>query len=71
MKKQTMDFLTHEELNVTWFAFNFVLCTLPPCLMFLVNHEDEGNNLNGRDSSFRSIMYITWAMHIVQLLVNH
>ena len=71
MQKQTVDFLTHEELNVTWFAFNFVLSALPPCLMFLVNHEDDANNLNGREQSFRSIMYITWAMHIIQLLLNH
>ena len=50
--KQTQDFLTYEKLNLTWFAFNFVLIVLPPFLMFTVDHEHDGNNLNGRDESF-------------------
>ena len=65
INKQTQDFLTYEKLNLTWFAFNFVLIVLPPFLMFTVDHEHDGNNLNGKDESFEFIMYIIWVMHIV------
>ena len=70
INKQTQDFLTYEKLNLTWFAFNFVLIVLPPFLMFTVDHELDGNNLNGKDESFEFIMYIIWIMHIVQFLAN-
>lgn len=38
--------------------------------MFRVDHELDGNNLNGRHDSFKFIMYTIWIMHIVQFLAN-
>ena len=42
----------------------------PPVLMFRVDHEIDGNNLNGRHESFKFIMYIIWLMHVFQFLAN-
>ena len=49
LNKQTQDFLTYEKLNITWFAFNFILIMLPPILMYPINHEIPGNKLNGKE----------------------
>ena len=70
IQKQTQDFLSYERLNITWFAFNFILIVLPPCMMYLVDHESEGNKINGKDGSFKFIMYIIWIMHVIQFFAN-
>ena len=35
-KKAVLDFISYAAINLTWFALNFVLCTMPPlCIYFL------------------------------------
>ena len=70
LNKQTQDFLTYEKLNLTWFAFNFILIVLPPILMYGIDNTDAINNLNSKTQSYEFIMYIIWIMHVVQFLTN-
>lgn len=37
MNKTIMDFLTYENSNLIWFAFNFVLVTMPLVCIFILN----------------------------------
>ena len=65
LNKQTVDFLTYDRLNLTWFAFNFVLILLPPSLMFTIDQTDPHYHLNNADaSSYLTVMYIIWFMHV-------
>ena len=36
MSRAMIDFISYSSINLTWFAFNFVLCTLPPICIFLI-----------------------------------
>ena len=66
MNKQVVDFLTYDRNNITWFAFNFVLILLPPCLMFLLPNDDPNYKLNDEidGASYLTVMYIIWIMHV-------
>jgi hypothetical protein len=39
-------------------------------MMYFVDHETEGNKINGEDGSFKFIMYIIWIMHVIQFFTN-
>lgn len=44
MGKALNDFIEYANINLTWFAFNVVLCMMPPALIFALqnpNLEDE------------------------------
>ena len=40
MSKALNDFIEYATLNLTWFSFNFVLCMMPPCLLYNLVTED-------------------------------
>ena len=35
-KKAMLDFISYASVNLTWFALNFVLCTMPPLCIFVL-----------------------------------
>ena len=35
-KKAMLDFIKYASVNLTWFALNFVLCTMPPVCIFVL-----------------------------------
>jgi hypothetical protein len=65
MKKGITDFLRYAEVNLNWYAFNFVLIILPPILIFKVyQSEDPIHHHENSDGSYAKLMYWLWAMHI-------
>ena len=34
LKKQTSDFIIYSQENMSWFAINLILCTVPPIVVF-------------------------------------
>ena len=50
--KSCKDFISYASINLTWYAFNFVLILLPPTLMFLMNTEHDGIKLDGRTETY-------------------
>ena len=38
-KKAIQDFIGYADINLTWFAFNFVLCSMPALCIFWLNTE--------------------------------
>ena len=71
--KQTEDYLTYDHMNLVWFAFNFVLIILPPCLIFGVPNDDPDYQLNHREgkASYKIVMYVIWFMHLFQFIFNN
>ena len=43
-EKAYTDFIQYSELNLTWFAYNFVVCFMPLACMFLQNSDLEYAN---------------------------
>ena len=50
--KSVKDFITYASINLTWYAFNFVLILLPAVLILMVNTDHSGLKLNNRDESY-------------------
>jgi len=50
--KSVKDFITYASINLTWYAFNFVLILLPACLIVLVDTDYDAIKLNDRDESY-------------------
>ena len=63
MNKAVTDFIVYANINLTWFAFNFVLITLPPLCLYAYNFDGLGK-FNMR-SSYEGIMYTLWIMHMI------
>ena len=63
MNKAVTDFIVYANINLTWFAFNFVLITLPPLCLYAYNFDGLGN-INMLDS-YEGIMYTLWIMHMI------
>ena len=67
--KLITDFIEYSENNLTWFAFNFVLCLLPPICLYVVSpgftkmYTQHADQTNGFDLIY--FVYATWALHIV------
>lgn len=40
--KSVKDFILYANINLTWYAFNFVLIAIPPVLIFVMDTEHEG-----------------------------
>ena len=62
MKKALTDFISYSSNNLTWFAFNFVLCTMPPICLVL---DDPDLWKHKIDDSYKKITYTLWAMHVL------
>ena len=46
-RKAVLDFISYAAINLTWFALNFVLCTMPPLCIFVLQHNTGGLTLEG------------------------
>ena len=68
MVKALNDFIEYAAINLTWFAFNIVLCILPPlCIYFLQNPKLVKDDATG---SYSTIMYVLWGMHIIHFVAQ-
>ena len=66
MKKVTTDFILYSSNNLTWFAFNFVLITMPPlCWLMDAFSLDKP----GATQSYLPILLTLRGMHIIAFAV--
>ena len=63
MNKAVTDFIVYADINLTWFAFNFVQITLPPLCLYAYNFDAPGD-FNLRES-YEGIMYTLWITHMI------
>ena len=68
MEKALNDFIEYSNLNLTWFAFNFVLICLPPIVIFVL--QDEYLEIQGATGSYTPLVYILWMVHCIQIFLN-
>lgn len=38
-KKAVLDTVNYANINLTWFSLNFVLCTMPPLCIYILEHQ--------------------------------
>jgi len=50
--KSVKDFISYASINLTWYAFNFVLIIIPGLLIFIFDTEHDGIILHGKDGSY-------------------
>jgi len=67
MKKALTDFISYSAYNIAWFAFNFVLCTMPAVCIIIESPEMEEQ---GKDASYFPILYTLWGMHVIAFIVQ-
>ena len=67
-RKAVLDFISYAAINLTWFALNFVLCTMPPLCIFVLQRNTGGLTLEGKDGSFLPNMFLIWAIHVLTFL---
>ena len=73
INKQITDFITYANINLTWFAFSFVLFLLP-LMLIGIDHEDHSYQINDRirgGKSYQNLMYAIFFMHLIQFIMNH
>jgi len=52
MAKTITDFLVYAKDNLTWFAFNFVMVTMPLVCIFMLNPAAENMDRLGATGSY-------------------
>lgn len=63
MYKALTDFISYANINLTWFALNFVICIMPClCIYGLGQFGPIREHATG---SYTPIMYVLWATHCV------
>ena len=65
-KKAIKDFIGYAAINLTWFALNFVLCTMPAFCIFVF--PNDGLEIEGNTGSYLSNMYLLWGIHVITFL---
>jgi len=70
MAKAMNDFITYSSINLTWFSFNFVLCTLPPLCIFLIRGVAPDLVKQDQEKSYTSLMYVLWILHIISFVFS-
>ena len=68
MEKALNDFIEYSNLNLTWFAFNFVLICMPPIVIFGL--QDELLEIKGATGNYAPLVWILWVVHIIQKFSN-
>ena len=56
MAKTIQDFLVYAEGNLAWFAFNFVLVTMPIACMSMLNQKSENLDIPGATGSYQALL---------------
>ena len=67
MKKALTDFIAYSHNNITWFSFNFVLCTMP-AMCILIDSDSVGMVKPGADGSYYRILYTLWGLHVIAFI---
>ena len=65
--KAMSDFIVYTSMNLTWFALNFVLVTMPPLCIFWLNKYDSLVRKRF-EGTYAPIMYLTWLTNITILV---
>ena len=74
IEKLLSDFITYANINLTWFNLNFILCCMPPIVLFgiepifgdaMISKEEEETGM-----SFKWIVYSFWGCHVLQFLTK-
>ena len=60
--------ITYSNINLTWFALNFVLCTMPPMCIYSLEREVGSKALMQSNESYIGQMYLLWAVHVITFL---
>ena len=68
--KSVKDFISYASINLTWYAFNFVLILLPAFLIFMMDHGAKGISIERNDESYSNLMNWILGIHIFQFLFN-
>ena len=68
--KSVKDFISYANINLTWYAFNFVLILLPTFLIFKIDHDAKGISIERHDESYSNLMHWILGIHIFQFLFN-
>ena len=68
MNKAVTDFIVYANINLTWFAFNFVLVTLPAICIFV--YDSDFLVMDDRKESYIGIIYTLWITHMVAFLMK-
>ena len=68
MNKAVTDFIVYANINLTWFAFNFVLVTLPPVCIYV--YDSDFLVMDDRKESYLGIIYTLWITHMVAFLMK-
>ena len=69
-KKAVLDHIVYASINLTWFSLNFVLVTLPPLCIFVLERYTHLGTLEAGTASFHSVMCAIWAIHLLTFLVK-
>ena len=67
MKKALTDFIMYSSINLTWFAFNFLLITMPAFSMWMSSPELE---LKGVTKSYMPIVLTLNISHVIAFAVK-
>ena len=63
MYKALTDFISYSAINLTWFAINFVMVTMPLLSILLLQGDDMVNP--EASGSYEPLIWILWGMHMV------
>jgi hypothetical protein len=63
MYKTLTDFISYANINLTWFALNFVICMMPPLCIYGIGQY--GLQREEATGSYLPIMYVLWVTHCV------
>ena len=69
-KKAVLDHLSYAAINLTWFSLNFVLVTMPPICVFLLQEHIEMGTMDGETGSHYPIMLVIWLGHMLTFMVK-
>lgn len=63
MYKALTDFIAYADINLTWFALNFVICTMPAVAIYGLG--DFAPIVDDAQGSYIPVMLTMWATHII------
>lgn len=70
MNKTVMDFLQYQQKNVVWFAFNFLLITLPIICLGGLNSISENLDIAGAGNSYLWLMIVVLIVNLAQTILR-
>lgn len=63
MAKALNDYIKYSSINLTWFAFQIVLCLMPVFIIFFFPSDPVDDT--AESTSYKPIMYTLWGIHIL------